>query len=101
MRLQLPVGLPEEPPFEACWRPVLGVVWATAPEAANAVSSPPLDLTSIQDALRSLDAAKPVSLLDLAARLDPADPLAQEVAAAEAAHAAAGGAPDALRCRAT
>lgn len=61
--------------------------------AAEGVSA-----AALKEALKKLQVLQALSIHDLAARLDQADPLAAEVAAAEAAHTAAGGTPDALWC---
>jgi hypothetical protein len=83
---QFPPDLPASCPFELDWRPAACVVWVQDRAAGAA----------LRDALRKLQVLQPVAVADLAARLDAADPLAAEAAACEAAHAAAGGAPESL-----
>jgi hypothetical protein len=59
-----------------------------------------INLPAIKDAFKQLKVLQQLSLTDLAARLEPGDPLVAEVAAAEAANAAASAVAsgEALRC---
>jgi hypothetical protein len=72
--MQLPPDLPAECPFASNWHAAVFAV-----QAADGIN-----LTAIRDAFRQLQVVQYLSLADLAARLDPADPLTAEVTAAEA-----------------
>ncbi len=71
--LQLPADLPAESPFTVEWNAVVNMVWVA--DGLNAAA--------IREAMGKLKVAQLLSVADLAARLDAADPLAAEVAAAE------------------
>lgn len=77
--LQLPPDIPAECPFQAEWHAAVCSVHVA--EGVNALA--------IKEAFKQLKVLQQLSLPDLATRLEPTDPLAAEVAAAEAAHAAA------------
>jgi hypothetical protein len=80
--VQLPPDIPAECPFEAEWHAAVCTV-----QAAEG-----LNLPAIKEAFKQLKVLQQLSLADLAARLEPGDPLVTELAAAEAANAAAGAA---------
>lgn len=88
--MQLPPDLPTESPFESSWNAAVCLV-----QAAEGVS-----LAAIKEAFKQLQVLQQLAILDLAARLDPADPVAAEIAASEASSTAnsAGGAGDGGRC---
>jgi hypothetical protein len=79
---QLPPDIPAECPFEAEWHAAVCTV-----QAAEGINLP-----AIKEAFKQLKVLQQLSLADLAARLEPGDPLVTEVAATEAANAAAGAA---------
>eukprot|EP00775_Hariotina_reticulata_P009324 gene9324-9489_t len=72
--MQLPPDLPAECPFASDWHAAVFAV-----QAADGIN-----LTAIKDAFRQLQVLQHMSLADLVSRLDPADPLTAELAAAEA-----------------
>jgi hypothetical protein len=72
--LQLPADLPAECPFQVTWRPAVFAV-----QAADG-----FNLSTVKDAFKQLHVLSHITLSDLAARLDPADPLCAESAAAAA-----------------
>lgn len=55
-------------------------------------------MAAIKEAFKQLKVLQQLSLADLAARLEPSDPLVAEVAAAEAANAATAASGEAVRC---
>lgn len=83
---QLPPDLPEECPFELEWRPVAAVMQASAF----------LNVDELKRTLRRKEVIRTPDMADLVLRLDPAGQLAADVLAAQEAHAAAGGAPEAF-----
>ncbi len=78
----LPPDLPAQCPFPYTWRPVV-----CALQVAEGLPAP----SALREALRALGAPSLLSLAELEARLDAADPLAVELAAAAAVAAAATG----------
>lgn len=88
--VQLPPDIPSECPFQASWHAAVCTV-----QAAEGLSLP-----AVKEAFKQLKVLQQLSLADLAVRLEPADPLVAQVAAAEAANAAAGVAAsgDVSRC---
>jgi hypothetical protein len=63
-----------EAPFQVTWQPAVYAVHATDG----------INLSTIKDAFKQLHVVSHISLSDLAARLDPADPLCAELASAAA-----------------
>ena len=86
---QLPFDLPAEPPFELEWEPLAAAIW---------VGGGGLDASAAREGLVKLKAVTDLSLQDLFARVEASDPLHAELAAAQAAHAAGGGAADVFWC---
>jgi hypothetical protein len=86
--VQLPPDIPTECPFKAEWHAAVCTV--------HSVEG--LNLPAIKDAFKQLKVMQQLSLADLAARLEPSDPLVAEVAAAEAANAAAAASGGPARC---
>jgi hypothetical protein len=86
--VQLPPDIPTECPFQAKWHAAVCTV-----QAAEGINLP-----AIKEAFKQLKVLQQLSLADLAARLEPGDPLVAELAAAEAATAAAAASGDAVRC---
>lgn len=88
--MQLPSNLPAECPFEYTWHAAVCLV-----QVADGIST-----SAIREAFKQLQVLQQLVISDLAVRLDPADPLAAEIAAAETGSctAHAGGGLDGGRC---